>query len=55
MSKPLLIFVVALFLGAMFFFGEYPEYNPLKSDANISSDKVIQEHIKNSDKEMGEH
>ncbi len=55
MSKPLLIFIVALFLGAMFFFGKYPEYNPLNSDKNISSDNVIQESIKKSDREMGEH
>jgi len=55
--KPLLIFFVLLFLGAMFFIGENPEMNPFKkSEANttVHSSNVIAHEINASNQHLGE-
>jgi len=54
--KPLLVFVVLLFLGLMFLVTEHPEYNPLNNqtqEVNSTGD-VINDAIKASDEHQGE-
>jgi len=54
--KPLLIFFVLLFLGAMFLIGEHPEYNPFNSTQEASATaQTLDEHIKASDEHQGEN
>jgi hypothetical protein len=53
--KPLLIFFVLLFLGAMFLIGENPEYNPFNSEKELSETaQTLDEHIKASNEHQGE-
>ncbi len=55
--KPLLIFFVLLFIGAMFIIGENPKLNPFqKNDTNVTTDssKVLEHEINASNKHMGE-
>ena len=59
MKKPLLIFFVLLFLGAMFLIGENPKYNPFNEEQNtttkvVPSSEVIKNEIKKEDEKIGE-
>lgn len=53
MKKPLLIFVVLLFLGAMFLIGENPEYNPFNEEQTAATEAVATTGDK-EDKNIGE-
>ena len=53
MKKPLLIFVVLLFLGAMFLIGENPEYNPFNEEQTAATEAVATT-VDKEDKNIGE-
>ena len=58
MKKPLLIFFVLLFLGAMFIIGKNPKYHTLDKEQNtttkVTTGDVIKDEIIKEDKHIGE-
>ena len=52
--KPLLIFAVLAFLGAMFLIGNNPQKHEVKKEATVNAEDAIQHHINKEEQHMGE-
>jgi hypothetical protein len=52
--KPLLIFAVLAFLGAMFLIGDNPEKHEVKKESTTSAAQTIDQHTANENEHIGE-